>query len=594
MSKGVLSKMAKAFRHVNTGLFRFQHTWQSALVALVLSISIGGGTSAQTDTCSTETALSVARAASACTAAPVGYGCYGGGVVTNELRNNADSAPLSQPGDITPLRDIGILRTEQSGQTLSAALLNMEGSFNRSLGINITMWAYGTTVLANNAPHITEADVVTSAGALVRSRPSEETGVIIAQIPVNTIVTANGYSEDAAWARIFVPNAAAVGWVSAESLVDLPYRELALIDSPESGYTEPFMSLFILTGQDDAACAGAPESGVIIQANGRDNTYFVINNAVVRLRGTILIQTAREQFMDVNVLDGTTHVTTDFALLRDDSRFEEALIPVPPGSRARFTLDTTSLAIPQVPPIEPYDQEMVAAAPILLLPGRAVQVPQALPTEQIATQQALAITPFATRIPPTLVPTPTTDMTCVREMRNSADLYAGPGTFFEVTGRLQAGASAFPELKATDPSGVVWWQLINGSWVQESDTIEVGFCQEIPTAPIAPPPPTNVIVLEACEADNGPVRVGQRVTFRFTPPAFATVGEAIAAVRIDPGRITVNDQPLSVNATEPRTIGMLSVIRTFYAEWVAVSGTHRVVAQRLGYGISCDFTVPNE
>ncbi|MDZ4767923.1 MAG: SH3 domain-containing protein [Chloroflexota bacterium] len=548
---------------------------------------------AQEVTCPTNVLMAMSRAAAACVSMGPDQGCYGSGQVITEVRDQYPLPPLTQPGERIALDALSVIRTESEGDTWSTAYLNLHGSFNRALGQRVAIWLIGSTILANNARSIPEAEVIASGNAIIRSQPDQDEP-IVAQVAVNTPLIANGYSDDAAWVRVFIPNLAAIGWVSTDSLDFVPFTDLALIDDPEAGYASPFRFMYLISGTDDALCADAPQSGMMIQsANGRESVYFLLNNVILDISGTIFVQASAGGTLDVNVIDGFTSVTTKLAQRESIA----AYTLIPPGSRIRVPLDERGLGIESDLQIEPFDAAALAPLPISILPFRVAQIPQALPTEQIAEQIAeqLATRQLENATPaPTLIALPTVDMSCRREMRDAADLFAGPGTFFEVVGRLGDAALVVPEVQATDPDGVIWWQLISGSWVAADNVRETGTCDPVPDVPIAPPSPTNTIGMETCEPDSGPIRVGQQVTFRFTPPGFATMGEAIAAVRVDPGAITVDADRLSISVTDPLQVSRLAVVRTFYGTWTAVTGTHRAIGQRLSYSVVCDFTVPAE
>jgi len=123
-----------------------------------------------------------------------------------------------------------------------------------------------------------------------------------------------------------------------------------------------------------------------------------------------------------------------------------------------------------------------------------------------------------------------------------------------------------------------------------------GECPEIPVIEEVPPQPYNIYSMERCESLNGPLRVGQRVTIQFTPPAFESLAAAQQAQNIDPGRIEVDNRNLRVTATSPVRLGTVGYtdryVRTFEAIWTAEGGNFRIASARLSYELVCEVTVP--
>jgi hypothetical protein len=93
---------------------------------------------------------------------------------------------------------------------------------------------------------------------------------------------------------------------------------------------------------------------------------------------------------------------------------------------------------------------------------------------------------------------------------------------------------------------------------------------------------------------NGPLRAGQQVRIEFVPPAFDGYREAVAATRIDPGRIKVNERYFYVYADDPvlRSGTDNRYFRIFYTHWTAQPGTYRITGDRLTYELICNLTVP--
>lgn len=555
------------------------------VVMLFLSLGVGivEAQAQDNETCPTNILLAFSRALTACASTRADEACYGAGSITIEGRRGAPV--FSQPGDQIALNDVAVIRTISDAATWSAAQMNMHSSFDRTRGRIISVWLFGNTLYANNSPDMPELSVFTVGLANLRAEPADS-APLIAQVDINTRLTANGRTTDGTWIRVFVPGMDAMGWVSTLSIGSTGFSALEPVTNPLGGYARPFQFGFFTSGVADAPCEGAPNSGMLIQSpSAREQPSFLINNAIISVAGTVFIQSQPGGEMLINALDGFAEVTTDLTNRNDPSVFTV----IPAGSRVRVQLDEVGLASMQPLAAEPYLLTSLQGLPVNNVPVRVQTIPPPLPTELIATQVEIRQT---TRIPATPLP-PTPDTTCRREMRFDDDLYAGPGTFYEVSGRLVDAALVIPVLETTDPDGIVWWQLISGAWVKKDSVRQTGICTALPLVDAAPPPATNTLIMETCEADNGPIRAGQVVTIRFTPPSFLSMNEAIAAPGIDPGEILIDGTSIPIQVTEPLRLTPTAVARTWFGQWTATRGTHRIIGDRGAYSVICDLTVPS-
>ncbi|MBK8026175.1 MAG: SH3 domain-containing protein [Chloroflexi bacterium] len=581
-------------KHSDSRLHRILHhaALSGQMAVLVLAILTIGMTvqsvrAQNAQTCPGTIEQAFSRALTTCQSATAADGtCFGAGNVVVEARVAASF--FEQPGDRVRLDDIRLIRTVSAAPSWSTAFLKLHASFHRSQGRTTTMWLFGNTLFANNSRRAPELEVVTTATALLRSRP-DQSSEVIRQVPVNTTLTANGRTTSGGWIRVFTPDLDAMSWVSSNS-VSSGGLLLESVEDPEAGYARPFLFNFLSSGQDDAPCEGAPESGLLVQtADTRGQYPLVSNNTLMYISGTVFLQAKPGGTFNLNVIEGSVAVTTDLQNLDDATRF----IAVPTGSRVLISLDEVGLASTQDLVPEPYDVTDFVGLHLNRLPRPISAVSEPLSIEQIATQSADAAIPVVPTSDTVIQAIPTVDATCRRAMRINDILYAGPGSFYEATGQLLSGAVVVPSMQALDPDGNTWWQIISGDWVKRESVRERGVCEAIPFADAEAPPPTNLVVLETCEAGNGPVRVGQQVTFRFTPPSFASLGDAMAAPGVDPGRIVVDGATqLQVRAEEPQRLTATAVSRSFSGDWTATEGTHRIIGERLSYSLVCDLTVP--
>ncbi|MEO1444598.1 MAG: hypothetical protein AAFV33_29670, partial [Chloroflexota bacterium] len=272
------------------------------------------------------------------------------------------------------------------------------------------------------------------------------------------------------------------------------------------------------------------------------------------IAGTIFIESDGEQTR-VSVLDGLVNV--DDALL------------APLGTE--FTLPEMELA-----PLE--STARLLALPTNNLPTRT-QIPAPATEREIETRIAAY-----QALPPTPIPTPTVPANLCRYTvrRNGTPLLAGPGTFYETINELNAGIELTPLVQNTDANGQTWYQLRNSNWVAATALEQTGDCNPIPVTDFVPAPATNTVQMETCEASNGPLREGQRVTFEFRPPAADNYEEMLNAVNTDPGRLKVENETLRVTYTDPILIASDPErwARIYSATWEAQAGTYRVESAR--------------
>jgi hypothetical protein len=156
----------------------------------------------------------------------------------------------------------------------------------------------------------------------------------------------------------------------------------------------PMQAFYFASAIGDAACAEAPESGILIQTPAdADGVTLAINDTEITLGSTAFLQAERDGFMYVNLIEGTAFAR---------NRFGFAFAPQ--GTRLRVELDDELHAVgaPQGP--EPYDNDVMEPLPISLL-ERDIDIAPSLSAGQI---DALSteLTPTATLTPtPSLTPT---------------------------------------------------------------------------------------------------------------------------------------------------------------------------------------------
>lgn len=528
-------------------------------------------TSAYAQSCTTDVLQALSRAGAACSDVLRNQVCYGNGLVEATFPMGEATLPLvgdrAEIDFMTRLQVGGDAATEFSVATikLQANLLDTQP------GRNLTVLASGNAVLENQVA-LRPISRITSTGTLnIRTLPDGIDGDIIKQVPLRTSLTANGITENGAWLRVEVPDESTVGWVLREIIVaaetDLSILNIVDVDTP---YLRPYQVMTVQTGSDDTPCTGAPQSGILLQSPSVEDTVTItINNAVVKMAGTVFLQAPDGDPMLLNQIDGFSEITY------------AGTIGYMVGG-ARIAIDTG------LGDAEPYDSTDLIGLPTNNLTYR-VRVPAPVDDTVLASAIDRYFNPPVT---PTRIPASDRPPPCITVTTTRATLYAGPGTYYEVIRELTANTRIVPVQEQRDSDGNVWWQLNNGHYIQASRAERTGDCDSVPLTEIVGAPQANELSLERCESFNGPIRAGQTVTIEFNVKVGETYDEARNSIYYDPGTITVNQDRLRVYHSNPREVSEDVWYRSFYASWTAEAGTFRIEGDRLSYEVICDITVP--
>ncbi len=137
---------------------------------------------------------------------------------------------------------------------------------------------------------------------------------------------------------------------------------------------QPMQAFYLRTGIGDAACADAPESGLLVQTpEGVGSIVFNVNGVDVEMGSTVFFQSDVEDGMTVSTLEGAAYVAS-----------EEGTQPILPGSWVRVRLNQRLQAIgaPELP--ESYERRMrlLQHLPLRLL-RRRIEIARPLTQRQL-------------------------------------------------------------------------------------------------------------------------------------------------------------------------------------------------------------------
>lgn len=539
------------------------------LSALVLLLLVSPAFGQDVPTCPPAVLIDLARASSTCYGLQGETVCVGNG--SAQVGTFAAESATALPGDRAPADTIHELRVTSTEDELGIAHLTIRADLPTLQERAGWLMLFGNAELTNLIPPLVTLNAI-SLGTLNVRQAADASAAILARLGVNEGVVVSGRTADGTWLRVQVPNTDEYGWIAAE-LVTVSGSVSALAVADGASIIERPFARFTLHSDATAFCGGALTSGLLLQTpNVEQPVRLRVNGVNLTLAGTFFL--TADGALTVYALNGLGLVSA--------GEVEEFL---PAGTYSTAIGETISAAAPYAPAI-------VNGLPVANLPTR-VTVAEPLSAEGIAAARAAYI---QSQVEAAVTPEvrATEDTTCRRTVQRFADLYGGPGDFYEVVASLQTGERVDPLLQTTDPDGYVWWQLRSGSWLRADRVAVSGLCAELPFVDNVRPPGTNTLSLETCEPINGPLRAGQRVTIQFTPPAFDNFGEARDAAQIDPGRIRIASHTYRAQASEPIRLGTADdrYVRCFYIIWEAAPGTYRIEGDRLHYSPVCTVTVP--
>lgn len=545
------------------------HRWLAGGVGGILLL-IGLPALAQ-ETCPANVILAMARAAAVCQTLDRGTVCYGNGTVAADL---SGASQFALPGDQIDAGTVRSVTVDSSGDDWSTATITTQANLAETDQRSVTFILYGNGRIDNLVSPLPTLSATARGTVTIRSRPGSD-GDIVGRVGINTTVTLTGRTEDNVWLRAAVPNTNISGWASPETLtLDGSLTELNIVDE-NTPLLRPFEQIMVTTAHDDADCAGAPESGLLIQSPPiPDAARLTVNGAALQLTGTAYLQENADATLDIAVLSGIAVV---------EAAGEQQIIPQ--GTFTRLALGADQLVTAPPPPAEPYTAESVATVPVNNLTTR-IRTAEPATEEQIAA----AIADYTASPPPEA--TPVVVEVCRYIMQTADHVRRAPGSRYESVEILEEGARVYPVARTTGEDGAEWLELRYGNWVRASSVSASDACGSLPEAAYIAQPGTNTLTLETCTTSNGPIRTGQRVTIEFIPLPRETLGESQIITQVDRGRITVDERRLHIRVSDPIRLAERRYIRRFSAVWTARPGTWRIAGTHLSYQMICNVNVP--
>jgi uncharacterized protein YraI len=346
------------------------------------------------DECPALVEEAIAATGEACTGVVRNQACYGNVSLTATFNPEAGEIQFEEAGDIANIVDlegIALSGMDVTESTWGIAVMQVQANLPDTLpGQNVTMLLFGD-VEVTNAGTLTGAilTATVNTGANVRRSPGPD-GTIIGALIVGDSVQVTGRLEDSSWLQ--VQYRGSTGWVFAE-LLDVE-GDVNTLQISEAGVVQfgPMQAFYFRSGIGDAACAEAPDSGVLLQTpEGAGRIVLNVNDATITLGSTAFLQADPGGDMIINLLEGGATVETEW-----DVEF------VPAGSRVFVPLDDEGHTEAGDYTPEPYDYDEMLKLPLSLLPEE-IDVAFPLDPEEIEVLRATP-TPLPTATP-TVTPT---------------------------------------------------------------------------------------------------------------------------------------------------------------------------------------------
>ena len=437
----------------------------AALALLLLSFAIAF---AQESSCPAMQDKALSNIAERCAEQEAGTVCLGGATVTPVLRAPTQSAALDAPGDTIAIADIAWLSVSSEDETWGAARALFPAYPADSLTTSESaLLAFGNVALFLPdlvAPPATLLDLKVTApqGANLRAHPSIE-APIIDRLAVSRGLKASGRLAGGGWLLIHAaPDLS--GWIS-QTVVSKPDRDLPVFapDAESAPLWLPWQRFEFHSGMNDAPCAAAPESGILLQTSKlAAPRQFVLNGARLTLAGTAWLQAQASQGMLIHLLDGRARVSTaagDVDL--SGGQFVQVML-----ARA---VDGELIA-GESTPAEAYDYQDLSDLPIHALPYAA----------RVSLDRYTLIKPAPASGGSPLEALESTAPCTFSAVSAGANIRSRPDPEAPVIAVMAYRESAEPIARGIGADSLPWWKLADRIWVRVDATVFGGNCNDLP------------------------------------------------------------------------------------------------------------------
>jgi hypothetical protein len=420
---------------------------------------------AQETTCPALVTLLLENARESCPEIGLNEACYATGSVVVEPRPEV-RLDFGDPGDSVSLAAITALEAQPFDAALGEwGMVSLRPRANLAdSGVNL--WLFGDARLENRSDAPDDwvtllGEVSWNAGANLRANP-DENAELVAALVTGSSVQVVGRTADGAWLR--VASGDLNGWVLITLMrVDGDLNLLKVMQSdeplPESLYG-PMQAFRLRTGQDDAPCREAPDSGLMVQSpTGGNAALLEVNGGLLSFAGTLWLQTTDIGETVVSVLEGVAAYSDGQSMVQGQAM------------QYGFTGDRIVYS-----GTSDYRFYRARYLPLPLLP-REFELPFSL---------GGLLTPFTTGVG--YLNTIPADGPCTVGWSVDINLRAGPGPEYPIRRGIASGFYGLPDGRALGSDGQVWWRLADEVWLSSANTASGGDCS-VEAVPLVPAPP---------------------------------------------------------------------------------------------------------
>ncbi len=241
--------------------------------------------------------------------------CYGHSILEAAGRSGLPTFSFEEPGDIEDviaMQSLSLSAMDLTSQVWGVILMQLQAGLEAADQNNVTFVVFGDTEL-NAAIELVE--VTAQENVNVRVRPAVDQAPLTV-VEAETVLIANGRSEDGDWLRVQVPDdMLQIGWVASDLVTpqgDLDVLEVVALDAdlnPAALYG-PMQAFYFGSGDDDAPCEEAPNSGLLVQTpEGEASVTLWIDEVIIELNATAFVQAQPGGDLTINILQGSANVT---------------------------------------------------------------------------------------------------------------------------------------------------------------------------------------------------------------------------------------------------------------------------------------------
>ncbi len=439
------------------------------LPAFVLFVMLVFSAFAQAQTCPAMQEEALAKLVEHCAEQEAGALCLGGATVTPVYRQSWErAAMLDEPGDAVSIAGIDWLSVSNEDQTWGVARARFPAyagdGFEAS---DSALVALGNVALfpqdaADPPAALVDVKVTAAQGANLRAAPNTD-APIIARLAVSRGLKAVGRHPSGAWLLIYAAPELR-GWIS-QSVVSQPAEGLPALDADAetAPLWLPWHRFDFRSGVDDAPCAAAPESGILLQTSKLvAPRRFTINAARLRLAGTAWLQAQISSGMLIHITDGRAWIST-----------AEGQAALSGGQFTRVALERDN------------DGEMRATALTEPAAYNYLEL-SVLPIRALLYETRVSLDRYALIMPApadggsplaALAPSAPCKFSAVS---SGANIRSRPDPEAPIIAVMAYRESAEPIARGIGADSRPWWKLADRVWVRVDATVSGGNCNDLP------------------------------------------------------------------------------------------------------------------